>query len=174
MISSWVMIFIMSATPLGMKSKEYSIDEITNVIQFHILGMFVPSFFTGNLIKKFGLRIILFIGIFFCMLCVFINLLNHSNHHYLPSLILLGIGWNFLFVGSTRILLTNINEKLLTKAQALNDFSVTGFTSISLAFTGLIHSKLGYENLNLITIPFLFIAIYLSLDLTKKKLMKTK
>jgi MFS family permease len=169
MISYWVMIFIMSATPLGMNHYEYSRESIASVLQYHVLGMFVPSFFTGSLIKKFGVRSIMFIGCILCFACVGINFTHHANHHFIPSLILLGIGWNFLFVGSTYFLTTKIPAENQSKSQALNDFMVFGFVAISLAFTGKIHKILGYQNLNLVTIPFLFLAVYLIFQLSKKE-----
>ncbi len=169
MISYWVMIFIMSATPLGMNHLEYSRESIASVLQYHVLGMFVPSFFTGSLIKKFGVRSIMFLGCILCLACVGINFMHHTHHHFIPSLILLGIGWNFLFVGSTFFLTTKIHAENQSKSQALNDFMVFGFVAISLAFTGKIHKILGYQNLNLVTIPFILIAFYLIFQLSKKE-----
>lgn len=169
MISYWVMVFIMTATPLGMNHFEYSRESIVKVLQYHILGMFVPSFFTGNLIKKFGVWKIMNLGCILFFVCVGINFTHHSNHHYIPSLILLGIGWNFLFVSTTFLLSTKISSENQSKSQALNDFMVFSFIAITVAFTGTIHRFIGYQNLNLITIPFIFLAVYLIFQLRKEE-----
>ncbi|HMV42671.1 MAG TPA: MFS transporter [Leptospiraceae bacterium] len=154
-----VMVLIMTATPLGMKHHHFEMNDITQIIQFHILGMFVPSFFTGSLIKRFGDRKIMLIGTFLFLICIGINFIDHTFLHFAYSLILLGIGWNFLYVGATTLLSYQIHPEDQPKAQAINDFVVTGFSAISIATSGSLHELLGWVNVNLIAIPITILGI---------------
>ncbi|MBK8396903.1 MAG: MFS transporter [Leptospiraceae bacterium] len=162
-----VMVLIMTATPLGMHHHHFNLEEITQVIQYHVLGMFVPSFFTGSLIKRFGDRKIMLAGSILFVLCIFINFLDHSFLHFTYSLILLGIGWNFLYVGATTLLSYQIHLEDQPKAQALNDFFVTGFAALSVAASGRLHEILGWVHLNLLAIPITVLGIILILRKNK-------
>ncbi len=158
-----VMVMIMTATPLGMKHHHFEMNDITRIIQFHVLGMFVPSFFTGSLIKRFGDRKVMLAGAVLFLLCAFINFLDHTYLHFAYSLILLGIGWNFLYVGATTLLSYQIHVEDQPKAQALNDFIVTAFAALSIASSGKLHEALGWVNLNLLAIPITILGIILIL-----------
>ncbi|HMZ57344.1 MAG TPA: MFS transporter [Leptospiraceae bacterium] len=162
-ISYTVMVLIMTATPLGMKHHHFEMNDITQIIQFHILGMFVPSFFTGSLIKKFGDRKIMTAGAFLFLICAIINFIDHTFLHFAYSLILLGVGWNFLYVGATTLLSYQIHSEDQPKAQALNDFFVTGSAALSVAVSGRLHEMLGWVNLNLMAVPLTLLGIALIL-----------
>ena len=162
-ISFVVMVLIMTATPLGMRHHHHQIREIAQVIQFHMLGMFVPSFFTGTLIKRFGDRKVMLSGTFLFIFCVLINFIDQTYLHFSVSLILLGVGWNFLYLGATTMLAENIEAVDQPKAQALNDFLVTGLAAISVAFSGKLYEIFGWANLNLISLPLVFLGIILIL-----------
>ena len=162
-LSAVIMIFIMTATPLGMKFHHHNSDSITTIIQYHVLGMYVPSFFTGSLIKRFGIKKIMLLGIFFFFICIGINFIEHSFYHFAFSLILLGVGWNFLFISSTTLLTEKIESKDQPRAQALNDFLATGFGALAVAVSGKIHSEIGWVNLNLFTLPLIVLALFIIL-----------
>ncbi|MDX1958607.1 MAG: MFS transporter [Leptospiraceae bacterium] len=162
-----VMIFIMSATPLGMKSHHFSNTDVANIIRLHVLGMFVPSFFTGDLIKFFGRRTIMLLGTLFYFICIGTNFLDSKYYSFVLSLVLLGIGWNFLFVGNTLLLTEKIKHDKLLKSQSLNEFLIALFSAVSIFVTGRIHESFGYSKLNLIMIPFVFLCIYLIFTLHK-------
>lgn len=160
-ISYIVMVLIMTATPLGMKHHHFDMADITQIIQFHVLGMFVPSFFTGSLIKKFGDRQVMLFGCFLFLLCIVINFIDHTFLHFAYALILLGIGWNFLYVGATTLLSYQISADDQPKAQAVNDFIVTGFSALSIATSGKLHEIIGWVNVNLIAIPIILLGIFI-------------
>ena len=162
-----VMVLIMTATPLGMNHHHFGMHDITQVIQFHVLGMFVPSFFTGSLIKRFGDRKVMLAGAILFLICVFINFSDHSILHFTSSLILLGVGWNFLYVGATTLLSYQIHVEDQPKAQALNDFLVTASAALSVAVSGRLHEVLGWVNLNLIAVPITVLGIILILRKNK-------
>ncbi|MGB1311917.1 MAG: MFS transporter, partial [Leucothrix sp.] len=96
-----VMSLVMTATPLAMKHHAHLLDDTAFVIQWHVLGMFAPSFFTGSLIKRFGITNVLLAGVIFAYAAVTTNLLGTSVWHFWVGLVLLGLSWNFLFIGGT-------------------------------------------------------------------------
>jgi MFS family permease len=168
MVSYGVMNFIMIATPLAMTSHAHAFADTAFVIQWHVLGMFVPSFFTGHLIRRFGTSTIMLAGILLLALCVGINFAGTTVTHFWSALVLLGLGWNFLFVGATTLLTETytVNEK--AKAQALNDFVVFGTVTVSSFSSGAVHQALGWQTINMAVIPFLVIATVVNLWLRSK------
>ena len=123
------------------------------VIQWHVLGMFAPSFFTGHLIKRLGLLPVMFIGAVFSLICIFINLIGTTVNHFWLALLLLGISWNFLFIGATTLLTETYNENEKFKTQALNDFLVFSVVASASLTAGILHHKFGWEFVNYIAIP---------------------
>src|SRR3546814_10796483 len=100
-----VMILAMTATPLAMVAHHHHpVSDAAFVIQWHVLGMFVPSFFTGVLIQRFGVLTIMLVGAGLLLGHVVIALSGTALLHFLPALVLLGVGWNFLFIGGTTLL----------------------------------------------------------------------
>lgn len=159
MLGYATMTLVMTATPLAMQHHQYVYSDTAFVIQWHVLGMFAPSFFTGHLIKRFGLLTVMFTGTILGFACVFINLLGSSINHFWFALILLGISWNFLFIGATTLLTETYNESEKFKTQALNDFivfSVVAFASLS---AGILHHNLGWQFVNYMAIPSLVIIL---------------
>jgi len=159
MLGYATMTLVMTATPLAMQHHQHVYSDTAFVIQWHVLGMFAPSFFTGHLIKRFGLLTVMFSGTILGFACVFINLLGTSINHFWFALILLGISWNFLFIGATTLLTETYNESEKFKTQALNDFivfSVVAFASLS---AGILHHNLGWQFVNYMAIPSLAIIL---------------
>jgi MFS family permease len=152
-----VMILLMSVTPLSMVQHSHSFADAAFVIQWHTLGMFAPSFFTGHLIKRFGVPRVMLTGALCNVLCIAIATSGSSVWHYWSALTLVGIGWNFLFVGATTLLPQTYTVAERAKTQATNEFLVFGFAGIASFFGGNILYNLGWNVLNLVALPFILI-----------------
>ena len=150
-----IMSLIMTATPLAMDHHAHHFDDTSFVIQWHVLGMFAPSFFTGFLIERFGLRTILRLGALFGFGCVAINLGGTSVWHFWTALFLLGLSWNFLFIGATTLLTETYTSSEKARTQASNDFAV--FTSVTLSSlsAGALQHHFGWAMVNVGVLPLL-------------------
>lgn len=127
------MVFVMTATPLAMKFCGFAIGQTATVISFHILGMFAPSFVTGHIIRRFGERNVLLAGVACFIGTVAIGLAGIDILHFWFALVLLGLGWNFLFVGGTSLLTKCYRPAERTRVQGINDFlTFTGVAICSL------------------------------------------
>ena len=165
-----VMAFLMTATPISMHYvHKLSVDKVGLVIQFHVLGMFLPSLFTGNLIKRFGFSNIMYIGVFFYALTISLSLFEPTFINYFASLIFLGIGWNFLYISGTSLLVTTYNEQEKFKAQGFNDLIVFSATAIGSLSAGILISLLSWKIVNFMCIPFLIIILFVILRADIKK-----
>jgi len=171
MVGYGVMNFIMIATPLAMKCCDHAFSDTAFVIQWHIFGMFVPSFFTGHLIRRFGIANIMLTGILLLGLCVWINFAGTTVTHFWSALVLLGIGWNFLFVGATTLLTETYSPNEKAKAQALNDFIVFGTVTITSFSSGAVQHAFGWQTINMAVIPFLVLVGIANLWLRSKQRM---
>ncbi|MEO9872266.1 MFS transporter [Ekhidna sp.] len=153
-----VMTFMMTATPISMHVMDgHSLENTKVVIQSHIVAMFLPSLFTGGLIKKFGVSRIMIAGLVAYLICIAIAFSGHFVSNYWVALILLGLGWNFLFVSGTALLPQSYRESERFKVQAFNEFFL--FTSQALASlsAGWVVFTFGWESLLAITIPFILL-----------------
>jgi len=156
-----VMAFLMTATPISMHYvHKLSVDKVGLVIQFHVLGMFLPSLFTGNLIKRFGFSNIMYMGVFFYALTISLSLFEPTFINYFTSLIFLGMGWNFLYISGTSLLVTTYNEHEKFKAQGFNDLIVFSATAIGSLSAGILISLLSWKIINFMCIPFLILILY--------------
>ena len=165
-----VMAFLMTATPISMHYvHKLSVDKVGLVIQFHVLGMFLPSLFTGNLIKRFGFSNIMYTGVFFYALTISLSLFESTFINYFASLIFLGIGWNFLYISGTSLLVTTYNEQEKFKAQGFNDLIVFSATAIGSLSAGILISLLSWKIVNFMCIPFLVIILFVMLRADIKK-----
>lgn len=153
MLGYATMTLLMTATPLAMQHNHHAYSDTAFVIQWHVLGMFAPSFFTGSLIKKFGLLRIMFLGAVFAIACIVINLNGTTTYHFWTALLLLGISWNFLFIGATTLLTETYSESEKFKTQAINDFLVFSVVSAASLSAGILHHKFGWQFVNYIAIP---------------------
>jgi len=148
MLGYAVMSFVMTATPLAMSQASFLFDDTAIVIQWHVMAMFAPSFFTGNLIVRFGVLRIMFLGALFGLTCVAINLLGTQFLHFLSALVLLGLSWNFLFVGATTLLTETYTSEERNKAQAVNDFVIFSSVSIGSLSSGALQNAFGWQTVN--------------------------
>lgn len=163
-----VMILGMTATPIAMRHTQHGLGAITTVIQLHVLGMFLPSFFTGNLITRFGAVRIMFAGILFLASYIAFALSGIEFYTFAISLILLGIGWNFLFIGSTSLLTTAYHSAEKAKAQAINDMTVF-MIGLACSFSaGALLDILGWRAMNILLLPWLLVTALSLLWLHRK------
>lgn len=169
MLGYGVMSFVMTATPLAMKHHAHAFSDTSFVIQWHVLAMFAPSFFTGSLIKKFGELSIMAVGALMGIACVFINLAGTSISHFWIALFLLGISWNFLYVGATSLLTYTYHPVERFKVQAVNDFII--FTTVAAASlsAGYLQHHFGWQSVNIGVLPLLGIILLSIVYLTFKK-----
>lgn len=159
MLGYGVMSLVMTATPLAMQHNHHPFSDTSFVIQWHVLGMFAPSFFTGHLIKRFGLLKIMFIGGLAGISCVGINLMGTSINHFWLALFLLGISWNFLFIGATTLLTETYRPEERFKAQAANDFIVFSTVAAASLSAGALQHNFGWQAVNYGAIPALVIIL---------------
>lgn len=158
--SYMTMNFIMTASTVSMHQHHHEFSAITEAIRYHVLAMFVPSFFTGNLIKKFGMRPIIILGMLFYLASTYYHLSGISYSHHVMGLIFLGLGWNFLFVSGSVVLSQKIQPQAMIKAQALSAIATQlcqSFTSFS---TGFWLDLMGWGGINIaIYGPLLLVSI---------------
>ena len=156
MIGYGVMAMIMTATPLAMtEGSGHHFSDAAFVIQWHVVGMFAPSFFTGSLIHRFGALPIIMIGILLNLLCIGINFAGTDVLNYWAALMLLGMGWNFMFVAGTTMVTETYRPAEKAIVQGVNDFFVFGAAAISSLLAGVVQTTWGWEAVNLSSIPLL-------------------
>lgn len=155
-----VMSFVMTATPMSMHiDMGHSLEDTKWVIQSHIMAMFIPSFFSGWLIGRFGTSNVMLAGVLAFVLCIAIAFVDQALMNYWLALILLGVGWNFLFVGGTSLLPQSYREGEQFKAQAFNEFCVFGFQAVASLSSGWVLYTFGWHALLLICVPLLLIVL---------------
>ena len=165
-----IMSFLMTATPISMHVlNEISLYKTSIVIQLHVVGMFLPSLFTGDLIKKFGHTKIIYTGVIIFVFCIFINFIHQSYYNYMIGLILLGVGWNFTFVTATSLLVISYDEKDKFKVQGLNDFIVFSSQTAGSLFAGYLLYLSNWQNINLFCLPLLLLIVYTSYNSDLKR-----
>jgi MFS family permease len=141
-LSYGVMNLLMAATPLAMQVCGYGFSDAAWVLEWHVIGMFAPGFFTGHLIKKFGALTIMTVGVLLNFVCIAVALSGVALHQFLVALFLLGLGWNFLFTGSTTLAMRAWRPEEKDRAQAAINFfvfatmAITSFASGALVTTG--------------------------------------
>nr|WP_315464895.1 MFS transporter [uncultured Rhodoferax sp.] len=152
-----VMNLLMAATPLAMQQCGLGFDDAAFVLEWHVIGMFAPGFFTGHLIKRFGTLQIMAVGVALNLLCVAIALSGVELQQFVVSLFLLGVGWNFLFTGSTTLALTAYRPEEKDRAQAAVNFCVFAVMALSSLASGALVVTQGWAWLNIGSIPPLLI-----------------
>ena len=151
---------MMAATPLAMV-KEYGHTFVDSafIAQWHMFGMFAPSFFTGSLIKRFGAIVIIITGIFINLFCIIINLSGNDVLNFWMALFLLGIGWNFMFVSGTTMVTETYHPSEKAIVQGVNDFFVFGSAAFASLLAGVLQTSIGWEAINFCAIFLLTIVI---------------
>ena len=155
-----IMSFLMTATPLQIINIcKFGISQNASIIQWHVIAMFAPSFFTGTLIQKFTVERVLSAGIVVYLLVVLIAFYAETPEQYLLALFLLGIGWNFLYIGGSSLIVSLTYPEEQGKVQGIADFIIFGTVAISSLSAGLMHYLIGWDNMVLWSLPILFIVI---------------
>ncbi|MEZ9322544.1 MFS transporter [Vibrio sp. 10N.286.51.E5] len=161
MVAYAVMNILMTATPLAMIGCGFDFTKAAGVIEWHVLGMFVPAFFTGSLIEKFGSRMMILAGGVLFVVCIAINIHGESIWHFRAALVVLGVGWNFMFIAATGLFSQSYQSQNKAKAQAFNEFIVFGCVTITAMLSGWLESTAGWQNLNIYVLPFVLAVILL-------------
>jgi len=156
-----VMSFLMTATPLSMHvMKEMRLENTGLVLQFHLVAMFLPSLITGHLIKKFGHSNIMYIGVLFFVVTIILSLFEQTFANYMIALIFLGLGWNFLFISGTSLVVLTYKEEEKFRVQGINDLIVFSTMALASLSAGILLSLTSWKTMNLICIPFLVLIVY--------------
>jgi len=150
-----VMTLTMSATPLAMLACGFTFSDSATVIQAHIIAMFLPSFFTGHLIDRFGVLPIIAVGGLIEVGCALVNLSGVGFANFLIANILVGLGWNFAYVGGSTLLTSTYTPAERAKVQASHDFIVYAATASAAALSGVLAAKAGWIVINLAALPLL-------------------
>lgn len=150
-----IMILAMTATPLAMAHHNHDLPETATVIQLHVLGMFLPSFFTGSLIARFGVLRIMLTGIVLFAGHVIMSLTGTGFGSFAGALVFLGIGWNFLYIGGTTLLTSTYTPAEKGKAQATNDMTIFAVGLACSFSAGALLQVLGWQTLNLFLLPWM-------------------
>jgi MFS family permease len=167
-----VMTFIMTATPLHLHhGHQFSLDQTAWVIQSHVVAMYLPSLFSGFLIERFGYLRVMMAGLLCLSASAATGLAGIELFHFWGSLVLLGVGWNFLFVGATVLLTHTYSANERFKAQAANDFSVFAVQSGASLSAGTVLFYAGWNVMLLATMPVLLL-VFLVLLGNRKKIWK--
>jgi MFS family permease len=144
-----VMNLLMAATPIAMQQCLHPFSSAALVLEWHVLGMFVPSFFTGHLIKRFGALPVMGVGVLLNLACVAVALSGVDLMQFLTALLLLGVGWNFLFTGATTLLTTTYRPEEKNKAQGAMDTCVFATMAVTSFASGALITTQGRTWLNL-------------------------
>lgn len=164
MVSYALMNLVMTSTPLAVVGSGFAQASASNIVMAHVLGMYIPSFFTGHFITRFGVTRIIFTGLIILAIAGIINLAGGTLVSFYLGLIFLGIGWNFGFIGATTLLASAHEPNERGAVQGMNDFIVFGFVTIaSLASGGLMNCSggsavQGWMSVNMAMVPFLLLA----------------
>ncbi|MBJ3778170.1 MFS transporter [Acuticoccus mangrovi] len=161
-----VMSLVMTAAPLAMRDCGFTTANAALGIQWHVIAMFAPSFFTGTLITRFGAQTISACGLLLLALCAATALSGITLGHFYVALILLGVGWNFGFIGGTAMLTAALRPEDKARAQAANDFIVFGCVACASLSSGVLFSSVGWASINwavfpVLTVPLVLIAVVL-------------
>jgi predicted MFS family arabinose efflux permease len=153
------MVMLMSVTPLAMQICGLDFYQTTSVIQWHVFGMYVPAFFTGHLIRRFGVYRVMFAGGIAMAACVIIGVSGQAYIHFWAAQTLLGVGWNFLYVGATTLLTETYTAEERAKTQALNELLVFVVTGLAIFFSGQLLHNIGWSAVNLGALPLVLLTM---------------
>jgi MFS family permease len=158
MISYGVMNLVMTATPLAMIACGFDLHDAAQVIQWHVVGMFAPAFFTGALIHRFGVLNIMLIGTVLLLGCTVAALMGIAFTNFVFALTALGLGWNFTFIGATTLLTQTYQPAEKAKAQATHDFLVFGTNATASLSSGALLHFMSWNAVHIVAFPMVLIA----------------
>jgi MFS family permease len=155
MISWGGMVLVMTATPLSVVACGHTFADSAFVIQWHVVGMFAPSFFTGGLIKRLGTKNVIYVGLALFAASVAVALAGVSVAHFWLMNLLIGVGWNLMFVGATDLLTQCHAPAERAKVQGFNDFMVFGTVALATFVSGVAHHLWGWDAVVLLLLPMI-------------------
>jgi MFS family permease len=158
-----MMNLVMTSAPLAMLACDHSVTDATLGLQWHVLAMFLPSFFTGSLIVRFGVERIVILGLALILASAVIGIAGISLWHFWGLLVLLGVGWNFSFVGATTMVTQSHAPEERNKVQAFNDFLVFGSMAVGSFSSGQLLAGFGWTAVNEVVLPMVTAAAVLVL-----------
>lgn len=167
-LSYGMMNLVMTATPIAMVDCGFASTDASWVIQWHVLAMFVPSFFTGHLIARFGVERICIFGMVLLILSAIVAMAGIDFANFAIALILLGLGWNFGFIGGTTLLTGTYAPSERAKVQGFNDFAISVTMAVASLASGKLLSGLGWNAVNVAVFPMAALAIALILWLARQ------
>ena len=153
------MSFVMTGAPLAMVGCGFSPDEATLGISWHVMAMFAPSFFTGRLITRFGAEAVVAVGLALLVACALVALSGIQLWQFWSALILLGLGWNFGFIGTTAIVAETYRPSEQGKVLGIHDFILFGTVAIASFMSGVVYDKWGWDALNWVTFPVVLLCL---------------
>ncbi len=159
MVGYGVMTVLMTATPLAMLGCGFVFEDSATVIQFHSVSMFAPALFTGYLIIRFGVLTIIGIGALLLSGAVVVAMSGITFANFLVANVLVGVGWNFCFIGGSTLLTTVYRTSERAKTQAAHDFAEYTMTAIAALMAGIVLAGSGWASVNLIAIPLILVVI---------------
>lgn len=154
-----LMSFVMTGAPLAMVGCGFTPDEATLGISWHVMAMFAPSFFTGRLISRFGRETIVAVGLALLVACALVALSGIALWQFWTSLILLGLGWNFGFIGSTAMVADAYRPSEKGKVQGFHDFVLFGLVALASFLSGVVYNQWGWDMLNWVVFPVVALCV---------------
>jgi MFS family permease len=154
MVGYGTMNLLMTGTPLAMVGHHHAFDAAATVIQWHVVAMFLPSFITGTLIQRVGVLPVILLGAVLDFLCIGVAYSGTTFGHYWVALVLLGVGWNFMFIGGTTLLTTAHTPQERNKAQGFNDLLVFSTAVTASLLSGQLLHYLGWQVMLTAALPF--------------------
>ncbi len=158
MMSYGIMNLMMTSTPLAMQAHDHNFNASVLVIEWHVIGMYAPSFFTGSLISRFGVLRVIFAGVLIYFVAAAAALTGTAFINFWLALFLCGVGWNFMYVGASMLITECHTPAERAKTQAANDFMIFSTMAVSSMSSGILLDKSGWYAVNWGTLPFLMLA----------------
>jgi len=149
-----VMNLLMTATPLAMSFCSHPYAAAAFVIEWHVVGMYAPGFFTGSLIQRYGASRVILVGTVLVSACIGVAIAGNDIAHFWGALVLLGVGWNLMYTGGTTLLTEAYSAHDKAKTQGLNDFIVFTVMGVSSISSGALVDAAGWERMNAVALPF--------------------
>jgi MFS family permease len=163
MVSYGIMNLLMTSTPIAMHAHDHHFVDSAFVLQWHMIGMYAPAFLTGSLVQRFGAVTIILTGIVLNLLCLLSALAGTALLNFWAAMFLVGVGWNFMYVGGSTLLTECYTPAERAKTQAANDFLIFLTMAISSASSGLLLNKSGWDAVNYGSVPFMLLALVATL-----------
>ena len=159
MVSYAVMNLVMTSTPLAIVGNGFTTNHAADIVRWHVVAMFAPSFVTGHIIARVGHLPVIGTGLLLLGVCSAIALTGMDLHHFYLALVALGVGWNFGFVGATSLLASAHSPEEQAKVQGLNDFLVFGLVAFASFSSGALLNAFGWTAVQLAVLPSVLVAL---------------